>query len=102
MKNYALDILNKCIDEIKNTTDQEFIKNKERLGLTNKIYDPTNYVNEDIEIIMPKYKNTEIEHKIIEDSMTFKISLQENEMIWDDNFYPVEYKETTNNDALAA
>ena len=31
MKNYALDILNKCIHEIQNTSEKEFIENKKKM-----------------------------------------------------------------------
>lgn len=102
MKNYALDILNKCIDEIKNTTEQEFIQKKEKLGLTNKKYDTIRYVNEDIEIIIPHDQSIEVQHKITEDSMKIKINLEESAVAWNDNFYHVEYEEATNINVLAA
>lgn len=96
MKNCVLDVLNQCIEELNNTTEEEFIEKKRTLGILDKEYDVNNYVNEDVEIILPKYE-------IIEEYMNIKIDLQEDEeFVWDNNFYELDYNETVDRTILAA
>lgn len=96
MKNCVLDILNQCIEELKNTTEDEFIEKKRALGILDKEYNINKYVNEDVEIILPKYE-------IIEEYMSIKIDLHEDgEFVWDNNFYELGYNETVDRTILAA
>lgn len=53
-KKNTLDILNQCIEELKNTTEEELIEKKKALGILNKEYDINDYINEDFEVILPK------------------------------------------------
>lgn len=83
MKNCVLDILNQCIEELKNTTEDEFIEKKRALGILDKEYNINKYVNEDVEIILPKYE-------IIEEYMSIKIDLHEDgEFVWDNNIFSI-------------
>lgn len=53
-KKNTLDILNQCIEELKNTTEEELIEKKKALDILNKEYDINDYINEDFEVILPK------------------------------------------------
>ena len=101
MKNYALDILNKCIHEIQNTSEKEFIENKKKMGLIEKTYNLDKYINDDIEIIMQNDEEIKFEHKTTEEFMTMRIEI-EDEIIWSENFYHVEYEEASSISAFAA
>lgn len=52
MENYALDILNRCINELKNTSEEEFFERKKALGLTDKTYNLEDYINDEVEVII--------------------------------------------------
>lgn len=61
MKNIkAIDVLNQCIEQISNMTDEEFIKIKKQRGILDKEYNIEEYINEDVEIILPKLDSQDV------------------------------------------
>lgn len=102
MKNYALDILNRCIEELNNTSDEEFLKRKKALGLTDKTYNLETYINDEVEIIMDIEVEHEIKHKITEEQIKLKIEIDNDIDTWNNNFYHDEYKESPSTNILAA
>lgn len=52
MNNFnALDILKACINELNSTTKEEFDNKRKKLGIYDKIYNPKEYMNDEVQIV---------------------------------------------------
>ena len=54
------EILNNCIDKIKNITKEEFYENKVKFGIYDKKYNSESYIDDCIEVIMPEFDKDKI------------------------------------------
>jgi len=61
MKNIdAIDVLSQCIEQISNMTDEEFNKIKKERGILDKEYNIEEYIDSDVEIILPDLDSKQI------------------------------------------
>ena len=56
----AHEILNNCIDKIKNISKEEFDDNKVKLGIYDKKYNSESYIDDSIEVIIPEFDKDKI------------------------------------------